>query len=195
VSLQLSGAAITDAWIRKLPDLKMLKGLRLYKTSVTDEGLADLSKSESLTHLSLTYCKRTGVNGLKSLRHLSGLREIHLVGATEWSDGWGFTKGHWVISDEALAAIREHPSIEDVMLVTDAVTPAGLRAISDLKHLRRLVAVFPAGSDSIAAATKWRSAEPRRELYLRPDIYLEGWMDGLEGWWVRVRGYRPDNAR
>ncbi|HEX2973012.1 MAG TPA: hypothetical protein VHP11_11810 [Tepidisphaeraceae bacterium] len=177
-SLQLSGLGVNNDWIRAILDAKGIHGLRLYDTAVTDEDLAQLCRAERLTHLSLTYCRNLTSKGLKALKRLPQLTELHLVGKT--------------FDDAALEIVKDHPTVEILALESSSITPQGIKSLASMPRLRVLVILVARDDGVNNAAEEWQKGDPgKRRLYLNPDVYLGGWVEGLVGQWVNLRGYLP----
>ncbi len=68
---------ITDEGLKHLQGMKQLETLTLASTGITNTGLEQLAKHESLNKLDLTNCKITD-SGLTHLKNLKNLRDLRL---------------------------------------------------------------------------------------------------------------------
>lgn len=178
-SVQLSGSRVDDVWAKKLAQCHQLVGVRLDSTNVTDAGLGDLCEAGRLTHLALHGCDKITVDGIRRLRQLRQLQELHLV--------------NMALTDEWIAAIAEHGSIEKLVLWGNAVSSSMIENLEKMQGLRILVILPLQRKGAGQAAEAWQGRDPaHRRTYRSPDLYLGGWIGGLEGQWVVVRGLNPE---
>jgi hypothetical protein len=77
--LILSGEKVNDAWLKHAAQMSGLSELHLYKTSVTNEGLAPFADYNSLTELGVYYSP-LGDEALDHLQKLPALNFIKLYG-------------------------------------------------------------------------------------------------------------------
>ena len=109
------------AIIKELQGLDKLEGLDLYRTQITDAGLAHLEGLTKLETLDLSSTKVTDA-GLAHLKGMTGLEALHLNG-TE-------------ITDAGLAHLKKLTKLKALSLSGTATTDAGLM---ELKRMRNLV--------------------------------------------------------
>ncbi|HYO24831.1 MAG TPA: hypothetical protein VEQ85_07770, partial [Lacipirellulaceae bacterium] len=122
--LSLINAAITDAGLAKLKQIKTLRQLNLQgSTELTNEGMATIAQLGELTHLSLAY---TAINdpGVAALAPLKKLKLLDVRGC--------------LITDAGLAIVGELPALVAIKCRSSAITDAGLAHLAGAKKLRGL---------------------------------------------------------
>ena len=122
-----SFSKITDAGVIEiLNQNQSLTSISLSYCYITDDTLQAL-RNLDLKHLNLKNCKRVTQEGLiRMLGSLSNLNKLVL----------SHTNG---VTDEVIYAIEENcPAIEELWVADNEVTASGLRAISNLGHLKHL---------------------------------------------------------
>jgi len=108
---------ITDEGLKHLQGMKQLETLTLSSTGITNAGLEQLAKHESLNTLDVTNCKITD-SGLEHLKDLKNLRNLRL----------DLTP----ISDTGLQQLHGLKKLETLDLQKTKVTPQG---IADLQKV------------------------------------------------------------
>ncbi len=121
--VDLVGAAVTDAGLAHLKDLKGLTFLNLQSTRVSDAGLQHLKDIKGLAILWLAYTKVTDA-GLVHLKDLKGLTRLGLEST--------------VVTDAGLVHLKDIKGLADLMLSSTKVSDAGLIPLKDLKGLTHL---------------------------------------------------------
>ena len=104
----------TDADIKLLKDLKILKILLLHATQVTDKGMKDLKEIKTLETLWLSDTQ-VGDAGLKELKELKNLKSLDLSG----------TK----VTDVGLKELKECKNLRSLLLLKTKVTDAGVKEL------------------------------------------------------------------
>ncbi|MBZ0189556.1 MAG: hypothetical protein K8F91_25140 [Candidatus Obscuribacterales bacterium] len=121
-TLSLSFTRISDKGLAHLTGLPLLD-LSLVETAVTDQGLKELGKINSLRFLDLSATDITD-RGLPYLRPLSSLSDIHL------------TATH--ITDNGIKELLHHPHLWKVVLINTFVTDASMPDLAKLENLTNL---------------------------------------------------------
>lgn len=115
---------ITDGDLEAISRCKKLKSLKCQGFKyVTDEGLASISKIESLQKFSLSYSEITD-RGIALLGSLRQLRELRLTDCK--------------ITDEALKIIGKLTDLESLDLSRTNCTDGGFESLGNLKNLSSL---------------------------------------------------------
>ena len=78
--IDLNETAIRDADLKGVPTLKGLQSLGLYRTEVTDAGLAELSRFPNLNEVELSYTAISD-EGFSALKKLTKLKRLFLYGS------------------------------------------------------------------------------------------------------------------
>ena len=114
---------LRDAEAKVLAEFPNLHKLSLYKTRITDEGLADLCRLSQLEYLSLSSPDVTSA----LFQHVARLQHLNCLGTWEWRiDNADF---------EQLASL---PNLTILSLVTRHVTDESVPYVVQLPHLKRL---------------------------------------------------------
>ena len=191
-SVHLLGPRVTDEWLGWLkqdvdrhvshpekvaggknntPAAHRLKGLGLRGTLVSDAGLDNLSVCVTLTHLAIVDSPRITTEGIKRLKLLPGLEELHLAGA-QFTDG-------------VLPILRDMPKLRVLVLDYSSVTDKGM---ATLKGLDRLAFVSVVGTKVTAkAAQELKQERPQirnvRLVRAEEVAGVQGWIQGVYGLW------------
>lgn len=191
-SVHLLGPRVTDEWLGWLkqdvdlhvshpekvagrknntPAAHRLKGLGLRGTLVSDAGLDNLSVCVNLTHLAIVDSPRITTEGIKRLKSLPGLEELHLAGA-QFTDG-------------VLPILRDMPKLRVLVLDYSSVTDRGMLTV---KGLDRLAFVSVVGTKVTAqAAQEWKQERPQirnvRLVRAKEVARVQGWIQGIYGLW------------
>lgn len=138
----------TDADLKSLADLRDLRRLILYDTSITDAGLEHLKALTGLETLVLGRARITGA-GLAHLKGLTGLREL-MLSATR-------------VTDAGLVHLEGFTGLRDLSLAGTRITDAGLvhlKGLTGLRHLDlRNTPVTYAGLEHLQGLTQLRSLD------------------------------------
>ena len=106
-----AGAGTTDAALEKVGQLRQLQGLSLFKSEISDEGLAHLAKLDRLAVLNLDGT-RVGDDGLAHVAKLRELQSLSLNGTS--------------VTDAGLAHLQSLPKLMEIRVVGTKVTADGL---------------------------------------------------------------------
>jgi Leucine-rich repeat (LRR) protein len=139
--LHLDHSAVTDRGLKRLKDLKNLRGLSLFDTKVTISGLGELRNLKNLAELDLHWnMMLTGAG----LHEFPGLTRLDLgytfagAGLVELKD---LKKLTWLnlsntrLTDAGLKCLKDLTSLTTLDLSGNNVTGVGLRELRDLKNL------------------------------------------------------------
>lgn len=121
-SLDLAQTQISASGVHHISALSGLSSLNLSQTKVNDQASAHLAKLKNLLVLDLRKTSVTGVD-LHLLRS-SRLRELALAETS--------------LNDDGLRSLCQLPLLTDVNLAGTRVSPAALRGVTKLRHLRLL---------------------------------------------------------
>ncbi|MGV3608994.1 MAG: hypothetical protein ACO1RA_21495 [Planctomycetaceae bacterium] len=178
-SILISRSEFDDSDLRALSNLPKLKSFGVGSDSVTGEGMTHFVGQEKLQHL---YLRGSNLSdrGLEVVARLQGLSSLEWYGKNRTSDG-GLShlrgnlrltklllKGEG-ISDVGLEHLSTCENLEELSIETldDRVTGKGIRALTRLKHLKRLQLRSSFSSDSMAALSSLVTLE---ELRLRGPV-------------------------
>jgi hypothetical protein len=120
-TLELEQVKLTDAGMAYLEGLVHLRTLTLDSVAITSAGLDHL---RDMAHLSALKIRKTGVQDLSAIRHLTGLRELYIMRSP--------------IGDDGLAPVAELAALETLDLSHTDVTDASLSRLQQLPHLSHL---------------------------------------------------------
>lgn len=147
-SLELQGAAITDAGFKRLPPLDRLEGLGIGRTSVTDAGLARVAALGQLRVLGLGDSKVTDA-GLEHVKGLNRLETLYLSNTAVTDKGLRCLAGlsnlqtlvlrDTQVSDVGLQSLRGLRQLRQLSLRNTKVTDAGMENLTGLSHLAHLI--------------------------------------------------------
>jgi hypothetical protein len=123
---KLSAGGITDAAMRRLPELDHLTHLQLDGShGLTDDGARHLARMPQLVDLEMGgWTSRITDRALESLRHLTALRRFQ----SPWTQN---------ISDAGLASLRFCRELEEVDLIGANAGDGTIRALAGHPNLRR----------------------------------------------------------
>jgi hypothetical protein len=137
---------VTDDWLKRLANLKMLRRLDLANCAVKGDGLRHVGTMTGLRELNLTLTPVTD----EYLRHLGGLTELRVLGlASSQCNGTGFAlltalrklenvNFHFTpLNDAGLDAISRVPISDRLWFAHTHFTDAGAASLSRLTHLKR----------------------------------------------------------
>jgi internalin A len=122
--LQLSASpknVITDAGLANIEDMVDMRQLTMTRAQVTSAGLNHLRGMTRLHDLKIPASR---VDDLAPIRHLTGLKFIHLSNTP--------------ITDAGLAPVAGFTSLTDLFLVDTPITDAGLKHLRGLTSLAQL---------------------------------------------------------
>ncbi len=120
VGVRLSFTKVTDAELKELKELKGLQELNLWGTKVSDVGMKELKELKSLQLLDLNQTNVTDA-GLKELKKLTNLQSLNLM----------YTK----VTDAGLKELKELNRLQELNLCYTKVTDVGmLEAVGPQKH-------------------------------------------------------------
>lgn len=132
ISVYLEGAGVRDGSLAHLKEFPDLRVLRLFRTGVTDAGLAHVESSTNLSTFDFT-----GELGDAGLAHLGGLRRLRALNLPSS-----------VVSDAGLVHLEGLKDLEHLNLSRSRVTDAGLVHLEGLTRLRTLALYETAVSDA-----------------------------------------------
>lgn len=173
-------AGVDDALVARLSDLTDLESLFLARTTVTDEGVAQLASCRSLRELSLSET-RISADGVGALSRLPALERLYLAGTSIGQGG---------VRHAASCEELTHLSLQGVQLADDD--------LALLKRLSRLEWLDLSGTPvSDAAAVHLQQLAGLRQLNVAEtslsDAGLEELQEALAK--CRVTGDPPDPQR
>lgn len=122
-TLILDKGVVTDASMATIASLAKLQHLRMRLSPISDEGLRQLSKCESLWYVNLPHAV-CSAKGVAELRAIPKLRQLRLG-----SSGLG---------NEVTREIASIESLRGVHLIGIAVTDEGLKTLAAMPHLESL---------------------------------------------------------
>lgn len=158
--LNLETAKVGDLAVRSL-DIPSLQSLSIGGTSVTDQGLSNISKLGSLQSISLDHTKITG-KGLQKLSSLQSLRYISLSGTD--------------INENDLAELLPCQNLNVIILEKTMVTDGVFELLEKFQKLQFVH--VPSGHTTEAAASAFRKEHPNVTVLW--DRYENG-ITGKEG--------------
>lgn len=123
-SLELGDTNIRDNDCDALASLSFIECLSLEKTSISDQGLAKLSKHKKLKILNLDDTEFVTDHGLQLLSQIESLQEISL--------------SRTAISDEGLAKLSNFKTLRKLNLDSTSITDRGIAHLSQLDDLEEL---------------------------------------------------------
>ena len=123
VRVNLGGSKVTDDDLRVIGRLKQLKFLDLSETSISDDGLANITHLRDLQELGLSDSRVTNAG----MRHLQGLQALHTLVLEDTA-----------IGDEGVKQIASLRKLQTLSLAGTRVTGAGISHLDGLKRLQFL---------------------------------------------------------
>lgn len=123
ISLNLEGAAITDAGLKELNANDRLQTLILCDTQIGDAAMKELSRLHGIVQLQIQHTRITDA-GLKELKQLQHLKHLLLFGNE--------------ITDEGLKHLKDFKQLNSLWLGDTKITDAGLMELTGLENLRQL---------------------------------------------------------
>jgi hypothetical protein len=174
---------LPDADLAALEPLGHLKKLAILRPSVTERGLASISKLRQLEYLHLSDVPLSGLD------HLKGLSNLQCLNVSAWGDAAktasadelmldlpGLTKLRELrlsglpLHDEDLAFLKHLPSLETLMIQpSSSLTGASLRHLRELPELH-LLWVFGLSNCTGQDLTCLSNLPKLRELRIAGDI-------------------------
>jgi hypothetical protein len=164
-SLWLRGVHFDDATLRTVGRLKRLEYFVVATTTITDDGVAELSDLPRLRHVDIRLAQ-LGDRSLQSLARLPSLEHLEINGTRLTDGGLAALAGNqrlkhlWInashqdelnsIGDAGALHLAKMPQLEVIGLQSTRVTPAGLAPLQKLPHLRYL-ALQQSAADNYAA--------------------------------------------
>lgn len=136
--LEFEGKAFTDADLKAVPALDRVEMLDLFDTSVTDKGIVELARAESLEEIAISSDKLSSA-ALQVLARLPSLRSLQIHRGPR-------------IGDEGLRSLSKCVNLRELYLRGTSITDAGLSHIGSLPHLWSLVLDDTGISDTGCAA-------------------------------------------
>ncbi|NQV22751.1 MAG: protein kinase, partial [Rhodopirellula sp.] len=122
VELQLKDTSVTDAGLRHLESVEICH-LYIYRSPVTDGGLASLKKVRGLNALGLAGEMATS-RGMETITHIPGITRLSLSGSG--------------IDDEALKELQRLPRLTSLSIPSTKITDAGLEYLVTHQNLTGL---------------------------------------------------------
>jgi Leucine-rich repeat (LRR) protein len=175
--LDLEGTRAVDD-VRSLAGCRVLRALKLTRSSVTDMGIIGLERIATLEVLNFTLCRH--ITSVTSLRHCTALRELILDGTSVTDAGIAGLECIVTLTKLSLAccnfitsvsSLRHCPSLRQLDISDTAVTLAGTMGLDEIGTLQCLKA---GGSAQLDASTL-RRCRSLREV----DLSLSTMTDAL----------------
>ena len=136
--LEFEGRGFTDADLKNIPALERVKLLGLWETSVTDDGIAELRRAESLGEISILSSHLSNF-ALQVLAELSPLRSLQIHRGPR-------------IDDFGLRFLSKCSRLRELYLKGTAITDAGLESVAHLPNVWSLILDDTRVSDDGCAA-------------------------------------------
>jgi hypothetical protein len=171
--VSVCGSNTTNATIRQMSRLSMLREASIYNGKIADGGLRPLASLKNLEKLSISLPPDTGSDaGIASLGELTALRELRLhvkaIDDEELSFLLKLTKLRSLdlyaggVTDAGLSHLRELVVLEHLELRCPQITGRGLSNLAHLKSLKSLALggkVDDAALEGLQALTKLESLD------------------------------------
>jgi hypothetical protein len=166
--LDLSHTRVDD--VRSLASCRVLRELKLARSSVPDTGIIGLERIAALEVLNLAHCKH--ITSVSSLRHCTALRELILDGTSVTDAGiaglecivtltkLSLTNCDLIVS---VSSLRHSPSLRELNISNTPVTAAGGTGLDEIGTLQCLKAGWCAQLD----ASTLRRCRSLRQVDLR----------------------------
>jgi hypothetical protein len=177
-SLQLSGPNADDAWLARLPKVDSLKCLRLYRASVSAQGLKSLSQIHDLTSLAIVECSKLNEGAISALGDCPKLRELQLSDSS--------------LGTPLYRTISQLNRIERLAIDTPDIPRAALKDLLSMKALTTLVV----RSNDVAvrsALDAWCKQKKGRRAFLNADLFFGGWIGDPNIFWKHPRAIEPEH--
>jgi hypothetical protein len=117
--------ALTDDHLAQLARLAALRELKIWGSArITDSGVKHISTLSNLEVLTFSHARSVTPSGIAHLAGLKNLREVNL--------------GYMPLKDDAMIPLSKIKSLEYVEMHGLAITDAGIQALGNLVHLKRL---------------------------------------------------------
>jgi hypothetical protein len=144
----INGPGITDACVEDLLQIRRLRGLNLFDTSISPDGMAKLGTSRTLQQLTL-YGSSVTDEHLAQLSEYPNLKILQIIRASITDDGLrrvgeihGLKKLDIyqcnAITDTGILALDRLTDLERLHIVQSAQTDASMKAIAKMHRLREL---------------------------------------------------------
>jgi Leucine-rich repeat (LRR) protein len=166
--LDLNTTFVRD--VSALACCRALRDLSLFRTRVTDAGIAGLERINTLEKLNLCLCHH--LSSVTNLRHCTALRELNL-GCTAITDagieGLGRISTLTTLSLDqcnmitSVSTLRHSPSLRELRISCTKVTGAGISGLEEIVTLERLDA---SNCDELDDVTSLRRCRALRILDL-----------------------------
>jgi len=114
---------LTDAGLAQISLMASLKGLSLYQSNITDDGLSQLAALKSLAELTVSTCPQVHGRGYANLAAVKSLRRLTIFSQP--------------IAGEELRGLAKLVQLESLMLNPANLLPANIEA-ADVAELARL---------------------------------------------------------
>ncbi len=135
-SLDLSGTSITDETLAQLSHLPNLKKLLVNNTPITDAGVEKLITMRSLEELGIRGTNVTD-KSLTYLRELPRLQTLNVGRSySTWLAPGDVPRG--AISETAFALLKDYPSLRQLDLVTEDLTPGNVATLRQMPNIMQL---------------------------------------------------------
>lgn len=158
-SLDLSGTSITDETLAQLAHLPNLKKLIVNDTSITDTGVEKLIAARTLEEVGI---RGTNVTD-KSLTYLKELPRLQTLNVgrsySKWLAPGDVPRG--AISETAFALLKDYPSLQQLDLVTEDLTPGNVATLRQMPSITQLTTEDLDVIESSFKTLMQRSAPPR----------------------------------
>lgn len=136
--LGLHATPISDKSIPVILSIKGLESLEIGDTEVTDQGLAELSASRSITHLEINLGRRITNDGIKNLANMPQLRILEFAGSKN-------------VTAACLADLTPLRNLENLGINYLQVEPKDLDVLEEFKRLSLIDASDCSLNDSCVA--------------------------------------------
>jgi hypothetical protein len=172
--LKLAGLQVGDEVVRLVKDLSELESISLLQTSITDKGLAHLTKLPKLRELCIGVCSEISDDGFKHIGKMKKLEILWINNSSSKVTGsnigalQGATKLHdldltgTTVTDKGVEALANHPSLRSLGLNGCDVTDGCLKYLEKMPKLRQ---VGITGDEAMKAGVKsFRLRHPEIEI-------------------------------
>lgn len=122
--LDIRSNRMTNDALVQIATLPNLKGLLPGSPQITDEGLTQLAKCESLENLDISYCATITETGLGNLSTLPNLKSLVLAGPA--------------FGDGMFDQLAKYPALSSIQIDNTIVTDEGCAGLTKLPHLTEL---------------------------------------------------------
>jgi len=148
VAVDLAGAWITDADLRRLDSLPHLRKLSLARTKITDVGMEHLARLTRVSDLNLYYAEYITEDGIAHLKGWTALERLNLRGTKVTSKVFpvlarlpslkSLDLAYTQIDDDGFEELSALPMLEELAIGGNRLTGSCLPLLKPVATLRRL---------------------------------------------------------